>query len=301
LTWPSGTPSQVDSLNALCAAAIASGEEAALAPRLAAVRKRLQALIDRCDRETAALHRAQAEAQEADRLRIAGESIYAYLRDIPERADHFVTPEGARIALDPSMDAKQNAATYFRRFKKARRGLPNIAQRLRVLETNRSFWESLAWEAERIHSHGGEDAEVVLEEIETAAGVRRKAAQPRRRPQRVERTVPLSGGAIAYIGRSPRDNERLTFSVAGPNDLWFHTRGMPGAHVVLKLSGATQPTEKQIVEAASLAAGHSRAANAAKVEVDYTQRKHVRRQGGGRPGLVWYTDFHTVLVAPRKL
>ncbi|MBV8461314.1 MAG: DUF814 domain-containing protein, partial [Candidatus Eremiobacteraeota bacterium] len=112
------------------------------------------------------------------------------------------------------------------------------------------------------------------------------------------RTVPLPGGAIAFVGRSPKDNERLTFSVAGPNDYWFHVRGVPGAHVIVKTQGRELAPE-QIEAAAAVAAGHSRAVGATSVEVDYTRRKHVRRQAAGRPGLVFYTDFNTVRVRPQ--
>jgi predicted ribosome quality control (RQC) complex YloA/Tae2 family protein len=116
----------------------------------------------------------------------------------------------------------------------------------------------------------------------------------------VTTTVELPDGALAYVGRSPKDNERVTFTVARPDDYWFHARGIPGAHVVLKLALAGEaPTDEQIEMAAALAAGASRASGAAKVEVDYTQRKHVRRQGKGATGLVWYTDFRTVLVIPK--
>jgi predicted ribosome quality control (RQC) complex YloA/Tae2 family protein len=118
--------------------------------------------------------------------------------------------------------------------------------------------------------------------------------------RRVATTLELPGGAIAHVGRSPKDNERVTFNAARPDDYWFHARGIPGAHVVLKLAHAGEaPTDEQIEMAAALAAGASRASNAAKVEVDYTQRKHVRRQGKGATGLVWYTDFKTVLVTPK--
>ena len=112
--------------------------------------------------------------------------------------------------------------------------------------------------------------------------------------------IPISGGATAYVGRSPKDNERLTFSVARPNDFWFHARGVPGAHVLLRLASAGQsPTPEQVEAAAALAARSSRAGDANKVEVDYTQRKHVRRRAG-KAGLVWYTDFKTVRVPPAK-
>ena len=112
-----------------------------------------------------------------------------------------------------------------------------------------------------------------------------------------ERRITLSGDVVALVGRSPKENERLTFSVAGPNDYWFHARGIPGAHVIVKTNGA-EISVRQIEEAAALAAGHSRGADSVHVEVDYTQRKHVRRHSSGRAGLVWYTDFQTVRVRP---
>jgi predicted ribosome quality control (RQC) complex YloA/Tae2 family protein len=144
----------------------------------------------------------------------------------------------------------------------------------------------------------------VFEEVAEAINLRRsqRANSTSRSTARRDRTVVLPSGAIAHIGRSPKDNERVTFSVAGPNDLWFHARGIPGAHVVIRApDGRAAATDDDILAAAALAAGQSRAAAAGKVEVDFTRRKHVRKQGKGRPGLVWYTDFKTVLVTPRKL
>ena len=87
--------------------------------------------------------------------------------------------------------------------------------------------------------------------------------------------------------------------MARPDDLWFHARNIPGAHVVLRLDAAREPSEAEVRAAAALAAFHSKAGAADKVEVDYTQRKYVRKQVGGAPGLVWYTHARTVLVTPR--
>ncbi len=211
-------------------------------------------------------------------------------------ADHVTTASGERIGLDPLLTPKENAADYFRRYKKARSGLPRMDARLRVLRANREFWEHLAWELERAQDLTPTERETLLEEIADALGIK----EPRKRVRRAraqERKVDLGGGAAAYVGRSPKENERLTFTLAGPNDVWFHARGIPGAHVIVKTDGAPL-TQEQIALAASLAAGSSRAAGSANVEVDYTQRKHVRRHSSGRPGLVWYTDFSTVRVAP---
>lgn len=309
LEWPPGAPEVCEDLNTCCAAQFAAKERRSSAPAAAALRKRLATMLDRGTAQTSALERVQAQATEADELRIAGEAIYTYMTLIPERADEFVTPEGLRVDLDPALDAKENAAAYFKRFKKARSGLPHIRARLQALRANREYWEHLLWELDRAESASAESASsdelgAVCDEIAEAIGVRKtKAARPKgKAARRPGLTVALPGGAVAYVGKSPKDNEHVTFAVAGPHDLWFHARGVPGAHVVLKRDAAGKEwSREQIVAAASLAAGRSAAAAAAKVEVDYTERRHVRRQGKGKTGLVWYTDFNTVLVAPRKL
>lgn len=301
LTWPPGDMRELPSLNEACVLAQSIGDRKRMAPAENALRKRLLTMIERCDAERASLEAAQRRAVEAEGLKKAGDAIYTYLADVEPRAEAFVTPEGLRVELDPTLTAKENAAAYFRRYKKAKSGMPRVAQRLGVLERNRAFWESLLWELDRAAADGPTALAAMCEEIADAIGRKRtpaKRAGPKRTPSRV---VDLPGAAVAHVGRSPKDNERVTFTVGAPNDLWFHARGVPGAHVILKLRDPRdRATDEQIVAAAALAAGQSRAAAASKVEVDFTQRKHVRKQGGGRPGLVWYTDFRTVLVAPVK-
>lgn len=301
LSWPPGDAQTMPALNDACALAQSSGDRKRSAPAADSLRKRLLTMIERNDAERSSLEGAQRRAVEAEQLKSAGDAIYAFLADIEPRATSFVTPDGVRVVLDPDLTPKENAAAYFRRFKKAKSGMPRVAQRLGVLERNRAFWESLLWELDRAAAESPPALVAVCEEIEDAIG-RKRVPSRRGAPKRAaSRIVEIAGGAVAHVGRSPKDNERVTFTVGGPNDLWFHARGVPGAHVILKLRDPRdRATDEQIVAAAALAAGQSRAANAAKVEVDYTQRKHVRKQGGGRPGLVWYTDFRTVFVEPAK-
>lgn len=301
LSWAPGPAEVHASLNELCAMSLAVARQRRNAPLAAALRKRLGIMLARCADEAARLRAAQYAAAEADALRVAGDAIYANLSALSTGQAFFTTQDGTTVVLDPVLDPKENAQAYFKRFRKARSGLPRIAERLLALEGNRALWEQMLWEVERADETG--DA-VVFEEVAEAINLRRpqRAATVSRIPARRDRTVVLPSGAVVHIGRSPKDNERVTFSVAGPNDLWFHARGIPGAHVVIRASDSrASATDDDILAAAALAAGQSRAAAAGKVEVDFTRRKHVRKQGKGRPGLVWYTDFKTVLVAPRKL
>jgi predicted ribosome quality control (RQC) complex YloA/Tae2 family protein len=300
LSWAPGTLEMHASLNALCAEALAQARRKRNAPLASALRKRLGIMLGRCADESARLRAAQAAATEADALREAGDAIYANLSAIATGQTQFTTPEGLVVALDPRLEPKENAQAYFKRFRKARSGLPRIAGRLVALEANRSLWEQMLWEVERAEESG--DAGVFAEVADAIDLKRSRHAAAQTVPARKERTVALPSGAVAHVGRSPKDNERVTFTVAGPNDLWFHARGIPGAHVVIRTSnGNTAPTDDDILAAAALAAGQSRASAAGKVEVDYTRRKYVRKQGKGRPGLVWYTDFKTVLVTPLRM
>ena len=101
------------------------------------------------------------------------------------------------------------------------------------------------------------------------------------------------------LGRSAAQNEHLTFKIAGPDDIWIHARGTPGAHVVVRSQGANAP-ESVIRSAARLAAGFSGARLDASVDVDVTRRKFVRRTRGGQPGQVSYRSEQTYRVRPAR-
>lgn len=212
---------------------------------------------------------------ERGKLRDHGERIYAQLHELPE---------SERAA------AKDEAAALFARYKKANAALPRIEARRRTLERERAELETLAWEIER------GDAEA-LDEI--ATDMDRKAVRRPSRPSRKIVAVDLPSGARLYVGRSPRENADVTFSIARPDDLWFHARNVPGAHVILAANDRSAPSDDDIATAAAVAAYHSKARASVSVDVDYTRRKYVRKQKSAAPGMVWYTDFKTIRVSPR--
>ncbi|MBV8356094.1 MAG: DUF814 domain-containing protein, partial [Candidatus Eremiobacteraeota bacterium] len=187
--------------------------------------------------------------------------------------------------------SKAEAAALFARYRKAQAALPRLAERTAVLERERAATEMLLWEAERADAPALAEIAADLHPKQPAAGrARRRAVTP----------VILPSGARIYVGRSPRDNVEITFSIARPDDLWFHARNVPGAHVVLVPASGSQARPQDIARAAELAAAHSRARASGKIEVDYTARKFVRKQRNAPPGMVWYTDFQTILATPRE-
>ena len=104
-------------------------------------------------------------------------------------------------------------------------------------------------------------------------------------------------GFDMYVGKNNFQNEDLTFKVATGNDWWFHAKGMPGSHVIVKSEGKELP-DSTFEEAGRLAAHYSKARGREKVEIDYIQKKHVKKVNGGKPGFVIYHTNFSMLIDP---
>jgi predicted ribosome quality control (RQC) complex YloA/Tae2 family protein len=130
------------------------------------------------------------------------------------------------------------------------------------------------------------------------AGYMRGGGRRRKPPRSQPLTLRSPDGLTILVGKNSRQNEEVTFRRASGDDLWFHARGVPGAHVIIRRGGQEVP-EATLHQAAGLAAYYSQARQATRAAVDYTQRRHVRRIKGARPGLVTYDHEQTVHVTPR--
>jgi predicted ribosome quality control (RQC) complex YloA/Tae2 family protein len=267
--------------------------------RREALRARVAKRRDALAAERAALASRDADENELETLRSWGELLYAHASEVPPRASSFVPPSApdCTIALDPELDAKGNAAAIFKRYRKAVGKRAHAVRRLAQLDAEERAVETLAWEIDRAVPETIDELRVAVDALDRRKGAKPPAKSSERRRGPLE--IRLADDARAFVGRSPSGNAELTFRVARPDDLWFHARNVPGAHVVLRLDAARRASDDELIAAAALAAFHSKARAAEKVEVDYTQRKYVRKQAGGAPGLVWYTNAHTLLVAPR--
>ena len=266
----------------------------------------LEAIADRralVERRRAALERSRAAAGDPDALRLAGETVLATAHTI-NPGQETVELADRVVDLDPTQSPIDNAQRYFREYRRARdaaRRVPELLRQadleLRYLEEMQALVE-LADDPARIGALSEElRSGGVLKDRPPRTvkkGAKGGVAWPGPRPL----TVSLGDGYVALVGTSARGNERVTFDLAGQQDLWLHARNLPGAHVIVRTNGR-EPPAPILAAAAGVAAYYSQGRSAGRVPVDWTLRKHVRKIRGGPPGLVSYVNERTIEVAPR--
>ncbi|MBV8531337.1 MAG: DUF814 domain-containing protein [Candidatus Eremiobacteraeota bacterium] len=261
-----------------------SSDSRRVVARRQTLRKRLAARERKLRDELEHLANKRGRAQRRGALREEGEAIFSTLYELDgERRDA----------------AKERAAEVFAEYKRLAKSVPHIDARERSVHAALEAIETLQWETERCSDEDLDAVERAVAEL-TRRG-ERPAPTPATKRKRPWLELRTPRGSRIVVGRSPIENADLTFRIARPNDLWFHAQGIPGAHVILARDDRTDAPDEDLETAASLAAYYSRAKLATSVAVDYTLRKHVRKQRAAPPGLVWYTHAKTIVAQPKPL
>jgi len=263
----------------------------------------LDARAEQARRKRSSLERSLASADRAEELRENGELLLANAHSIPPGALSFEW-EGRRIDLYPTLTAVENAQSYFRQYTDARDARRHVPPLLEDVEQELQYLDEMATHVRLADSE--QELSVLRRELEGAGVIRLPANRKAQPPKKSAAKTPPTGayrklrldGAELLVGGSAIGNDTVTFRLADNDDLWFHARGIPGAHVILRQPGAN-PTAAHLELAAGIAAGQSGASTDSRVEVDYTRRRYVRRISGDRPGRVTYINAETILVAPR--
>lgn len=249
------------------------------------------------ERKRESLRRALDGTARAEEFRQRGDLLLTYGTTVPRGATSFQI-EGITIELDPRLSAIENAQAYFRRYQKAKAALREVPALLAETELRLRYLDEVAVLAELAETP--EAVRALRAEIrpEPPSPTRRSRQRPPR-PETGVLRLRASDGTDILVGRSARQNHQVTFELARPDDIWLHARGCPGAHVVLRVNGAS-PTPAALHEAAAIAAYFSANRAAGRVTVDWTRRKLVRRLGQGAPGLVSYSGEQSVVVRPER-
>jgi predicted ribosome quality control (RQC) complex YloA/Tae2 family protein len=270
------------------------------------LQKTVAKLLEKCEKRLAVNLMTYEENKEYDRFRLFGELITANIYAISKGMENayvinYYSEAGdtVDIPLDKEKSPQQNAQQYFKKYNKARTAFLYAQKEIELLKEEISYLESILYAIE--NADGAEQLhEIRMELFEQgyikSTGKKGKNIQPIKViPQKI---VSKDGFEIS-IGHNNKQNDRLTLKMSRNEDIWLHIKNFAGSHVVIKTEGKDVP-DSTIVEAAEYAAWFSKARSSPKAEVDYTRIRNVKKPSGGKPGMVVYTNYHTVIVTPRK-
>jgi predicted ribosome quality control (RQC) complex YloA/Tae2 family protein len=251
------------------------------------------------------LTREQKGAEEAERLGKVAQLLTSSGKKLDQRyetvtvTDYFNDPpEEIPIALDPAITLRENIDRMFKRQQKAGRGKQIVAKQLAEVHSRES---AIAERIRRLQAIKDWDTWLAIADRIASEQVRFAAPQERSEQSTPRhRTLTVDGFEI-LIGRNSRENDTLTFHVAGPDDFWMHVADYSGSHVIVRnpTKAKTLP-DNVLTRAAQLAAYFSQARNSPKVEVHYTRRKFVSKPRRAKPGLVKLSEFGSIRVEPKN-
>jgi predicted ribosome quality control (RQC) complex YloA/Tae2 family protein len=287
-----------DALQTFHALRQSTGTTKQLAARIAGV---LESTQNRAARTLDAMRRDEEEHDRASLYQTCGTLLMAHLAETAPGVTECELSDGDRrvsIPLDPMLTPVQNAQRYFEKAKHARLARRQAEERRIVLRDRITASQSLLHALRNATTRQEFDAFMKTHSDELKDfGIGKKGPEPRDLPFR---TFVVEGGFEVWVGKDNAGNDLLTLRYAKPNDLWFHVRGTPGSHVVLRVStGSGVPGKKPRQQAAGIAAYYSKMRNARMVPVTMTERKNVRKPKGAAPGSVIVSHEETVFAEPQ--
>jgi predicted ribosome quality control (RQC) complex YloA/Tae2 family protein len=249
------------------------------------------------------------QAADRERLRQFGDIITTNFYQMQKgqsvlRAQNYYDPEGAEvdIPLDPLLTPQQNAARYYRDYKKAQKAEEMLAIQL---DKNRKELDYLDSVLQTITmSEGDRDLQEIRQELMDNGYLKQhKRKMTAKGKQKIVHSKPMefrsTAGLTILVGKNNSQNDRLTLKDADKRDIWLHTQKIHGSHVILKTGGA-EPDEGSLTEAAMLAAWFSQGKDSGQVPVDYTPVRVVKKPAGAKPGFVIYNTYNTMYVTPTE-
>ena len=242
--------------------------------------------------------------EDRENLRIYGELLKANLYRIENgsrfaEVENYYDPEfkTVRIPLDPALTPANNAAKYFKDYKKSYTAQQTLTELTAHDKQEIVYLESVVEALDRCETLS--DLGEIRDELYEAGYIHRTASQKKSREPSHFLEYTSAEGYRILVGRNNRQNDYITTKLASKNDMWFHVKNIPGSHVIV-FSGGGDISEETLVKAATLAAENSKASRSAQVPVDYTPIKYVKKPNGAKPGMVIYTTNRTLFVTPAK-
>ncbi|MEY8390753.1 NFACT RNA binding domain-containing protein [Lachnospiraceae bacterium 45-W7] len=240
------------------------------------------------------------DTEKREKYKVYGELINTYGYHLEEgaknlTAENYYTSEMITIPLDPQLTPQENAQKYFDKYNKLKRTFEALTGL--TLETHEEIQhlESIATSLDIAVSE--DDLTQIKEELTQYGYIKKKHNGKKEKIKSRPFHYLSTDGFHIYIGKNNFQNDDLTFKFAAGNDWWFHAKGMPGSHVIVKTNGEPLP-DRAFEEAGRLAAYYSKGRENDKVEIDYLEKKHVKKPKGSKPGFVVYYTNYSLVAAP---
>ncbi len=257
--------------------------------------------LKRATNKISVLESELATAENADDWRIMADNLSTYRYNFKDHADEIIsvkniyseTGEEISITLDKKLTIADNVQAFYKKYDKLKRSTAHILEQIEKCRSEIIYLESVE------HSLSTADTLVDIDEIRaelTSGGylkAEKKKTASSKKPEPLKFTAP--DGTEILIGKNNAQNDRLTFKIAAPDDIWLHTKEITGSHVIIRCGGV-EPSEETLLFAAKLAAKFSKAAGSSKIPVDYTHCKFVKKPSGAKPGFVIFVNQKTLYV-----
>ena len=262
----------------------------------------LTGLSERTARRTANQRQELSECADRENLKIRGDLVMTNLYTIKKGqtsvvCSNYFSEDGGEICieLDPRLTPTQNAQKYYKEYRKADTAEKKLHELIAQGEEEQKYIDSVLDTLTRAETES--DINQLREELSEQGYIRKKGGKARADKSLPPMKYLSSDGYTILVGRHNRQNDKLTLKDSAKHDIWLHTHDITSSHTVIVTNGETPP-DTTILEAARLAAYHSKGRQSAQVPVDYTLIRYVKKPAGAKPGMVIFTNQHTVYVRP---
>lgn len=258
-------------------------------------------LLERARKKYSLQEKQLKDTDKMDKYRKYGELLHIYGYEIPPKSsghevEDYETGQLIRIPLDKNLTAMENANKYYDRYNKLKRTKDALSIQVEETKDDVKYLESIASALDLAEDES--DLAQIREELVQAGYIKKhsfkkKAKTPAGKPHHYR----SSDGFDMYVGRNNLQNDILTFKIGQGNDWWFHAKGIPGSHVLVKCPDGDMP-DRTFEEAGRLAGYYSRGKDSEKVEIDYLQKKNVKKPNKAKPGFVVYYTNYSLTIQP---
>lgn len=260
--------------------------------------------IARLSRKHTLLTQELTNALQAELYRQWGDILMTNLYAIPAEAASINLPDlysenqdtMITIDLDSRLSPTENAQAYYAKYTKQKRAQESIKIQLLQCIDEQKYLESILIALEQAETNP--EINEIRQEL-VAGGYIKEKGKRTSLPSATPIKITTPEGFTILIGKNNRQNDFVTFKQAQADDLWFHTKDIPGSHVILRTNG-TAPPDSVLQTAAHFAAYFSKSRNSSNVPVDFTKRRYVKKPSGSKPGFVIYDRQQTVYITPNE-